>query len=110
MDRSVAVLLPAGKLFELVYGEAITPAASDAGKKIAWLNLQFTQETVRAELLEAFKSAELVMADLTGRNPIVMYGVGAAHALGKKVLLLAHNLEDFPFDRSSHDVISYAGD
>jgi hypothetical protein len=106
----VAVLLPAGKLFELVYLDAIAPSAAEAGKHAVRLNLQFVQERVRTELIEALKSAELVIADLTGRNPNVMYALGLAHALGKYVLLLAQQLEDFPLDKGSHEVIAYAGD
>jgi hypothetical protein len=106
----VAVLLPAGKLFEFVYVDAIGPSAAEAGKHAVRLNLQFVQERVRTELIEALKSAELVIADLTGRNPNVLYAVGLAHALGKHVLLLAQHLEDFPLDKRSHEVIAYAGD
>jgi hypothetical protein len=110
MDGNVAVLLPAGKLFEMVYAEAITPAAAESQKKVSWLNLRFTQEQVGAELIEALKSAELVIADLTGKNSNVMYGVGVADAIGKTVLLLVQHLEDFPFASGAHPVIAYAGD
>ena len=110
MVGMVAGLLPAGKLFELVYAEAITPAAAEARKSVARLNLQFTQEPVRTELIGGLRTAELVIADLTGKNPNVMYGLGLAHAMGKKVLLLAQHLEDLPFERGAHEVIAYAGD
>lgn len=43
-------------------------------------------------------NADLVIADLTGKNPNVYYEVGFAHALGKKVILIAQSLEDLSFD------------
>jgi len=110
MDGTVAVLLPAGKLFELVFAEGIMPAATEAGKKVTLLNIQFTEEAVRTEMIEGLKRVERVIADVTGRNPNLMYGVGVADSVGKKVLLLAHHLEDLPFDRRVREVIAYAGD
>jgi hypothetical protein len=110
MDGSVAALLPAGKLFEMIYVEAITPAVAESAKNVIRLNLQLAQEQVRTELIEGLKSAELVIADVTGKSPNAMYGVGVADAIGKRVLLLVQHLEDFPFASEGRDVIAYAGD
>ena len=44
--------------------------------------------------------ADLIVADLTGRNPNVFYETGYAHALGKRVILLTRNSKDIPFDPS----------
>ncbi len=110
MDGSVAVLLPTGKLFDLVYSEAITPTATELKKNINRLDILFIEERVRVALIEGLKNAELVIADLTGKNPNVMYGVGVADALGKKVLFLVQHLDDFPFANEVPSVIVYAGD
>jgi hypothetical protein len=40
----------------------------------------------------------LVVAELSGRNPNVMYEIGLAHAIGKPIILLTRNQEDVPFD------------
>lgn len=106
----IATLLPAGKLFDRVYSEAILPAAAAAGKEVVRLDLDFTRESAREAILRNLQSAELTIADLTGRNPHVMYLVGLAHALGAKLLLIAQHLEDFPFDPHAHSPIAYAGD
>jgi hypothetical protein len=110
MDGTVVVLLPAGKLFEPVYGEAIMPVAAEAGREVVRLSIQFNEEAVRTRLIDGLKSAELVIADVTGRNPNVMYGVGVADAIEKKVLLLVQHLEDLPFEKQAREVIAYAGD
>ena len=58
---------------------------------------------------ENIKSAHIVVADMTGRNPNVFYEVGYAHALGKDVVLLAQRAEDLPFDLRGFNHIVYEG-
>ncbi len=42
--------------------------------------------------------AQLILADLTGRNPNVMYELGLAHAAKKPVIILAQDEKDISFD------------
>ena len=50
--------------------------------------------------------ADLVVADITGGNPDVMYEVGFAHALRKPVILLAdRTTTNIPLDLAGHLVI-----
>lgn len=50
------------------------------------------------DVLSTFWEVEIVIADLTGRNPNVFYEVGLAHALLRKTVLLTQNADDVPFD------------
>lgn len=42
--------------------------------------------------------ASIVIADVTNRNPNVMYEVGIAHTIGRPVILITQNINDIPFD------------
>lgn len=42
--------------------------------------------------------AAFVIADVTGKNPNVMYELGIAHALSKPVILLTQDMMNIPFD------------
>jgi len=42
--------------------------------------------------------ADIVIADVTGRNPNVFYELGIAHTLGKDTILITQNFKDIPFD------------
>jgi len=44
-------------------------------------------------ILQGIVKADLIIADITGGNPNVMYEVGFAHALKKPVLLIVRNGE-----------------
>ncbi len=59
------------------------------------------------DVSSSIEQADLLVADLTGRNPNVFYEVGIGHALGKPVLLLAQSLDDIPFDLRHRRVLLY---
>ncbi|MBN2347816.1 MAG: hypothetical protein JXJ22_03200 [Bacteroidales bacterium] len=42
--------------------------------------------------------AALIIADVTGRNPNVMYELGIAHTIGKPVILITQEIDKIPFD------------
>ena len=46
--------------------------------------------------------ADYLVADMTGLNANVFYEVGYAHALQKKVILLAQSHADIPFDLNQY--------
>ena len=53
------------------------------------------------------EGADLVVVDITGRNPNTLYLAGYAHGIGKPVLFLSQQGEDLPFDRARHEVLVY---
>ncbi|HZF14037.1 MAG TPA: hypothetical protein VFE33_35025 [Thermoanaerobaculia bacterium] len=62
---------------------------------------------VMADLWSGIYFADVVVADLTGRNANVLYEVGIAHALAKPVILLAQSDADIPFDLRTRRVVIY---
>jgi nucleoside 2-deoxyribosyltransferase len=53
-------------------------------------------------LLEKIKKqiadADMIIADMSGRNPNVFYELGLADALGKKVVLITQDVDNVPTD------------
>lgn len=96
--------LPVGGYYTTIYEPAIrkaglTPVRADTdifgtGKIIEqiWLGL---------------KRAKVLVAELTGKNPNVLYELGLAHALHKPVVLVSSNEPDVPFDIRHVRVIYY---
>ncbi len=62
---------------------------------------------VLGHIIKEMATAELVVANITGRNPNVFYELGIAHALGKEVIIIAQNSKDITFDISQGQVIIY---
>jgi hypothetical protein len=67
----------------------------------------FTPTDILDDIWQALNGADFVIADITGRNPNVLYELGIAHALAKPVLILSRNAQDIPIDLSTRRVILY---
>lgn len=66
----------------------------------------FGQDIMEDIWLEILTS-QIVIADITDRNPNVFYELGIAHTLGKNVILLTQKVEDIPFDLNRFRHIIY---
>jgi hypothetical protein len=59
------------------------------------------------QIWAGINNAKVLLAELTGRNPNVLYELGIAHALRKPVVLVSSNEADVPFDVRHVRVIYY---
>lgn len=62
------------------------------------------------DILEGLNRADVVIADLTDRNPNVCYELGIRHTLKKRTILIAQNMDDVPSDLQSYWVVTYKKD
>lgn len=97
----IAIILPTGKIYDRIFIEAIFPA--NLGE-ITRLSTDLSEQTL-ASTLGVLKSSTAVIADLTARNPHVMFLVGCARALQKPLIYLTQHAEDFPLDQSTQPII-----
>lgn len=101
------ILMPFASAFGDVFG-AIRRAISDASLKPKRADDQFLTRASLEKILRGILEAEVVVADMTGRNPNVFYEVGIAHATKENVVLLAQNIKnDVPFDLQHIDHLEY---
>lgn len=63
--------------------------------------------SITKDIVEGILDADIVIADLTSRNPNVFYELGIAHSVGNKTIMTAQSIEDVPFDIASYRVILY---
>lgn len=105
----IFVLMPFSKEFDDIYKFGIRGAADDAGAYAERLDEQIFAEGMLERIFNQISKADVVIADMTGRNPNVFYEVGYAHALGKIVLLLTQDAEDIPFDLQHRPHTVYGG-
>jgi hypothetical protein len=67
----------------------------------------FTPTDILNDIWHSIHGADFVIADITGRNPNVLYELGIAHTLAKPVLIISRNAADIPIDLSTRRVILY---
>ena len=60
------------------------------------------------QIVTEVTAADVIVADITGLNPNVMWELGYAHALGKPVVILNQNIDASPFDLLDHRQVGYA--
>lgn len=105
----VFVLMPFQKEFDDVYKLGIKVACDNAGAYAERVDEQLFQDSILQRVYNQIAKADIIVADMTGRNPNVFYEAGYAHALGKHVILLTQNTDDIPFDLKHYPHIIYEG-
>src|SRR6267143_1751477 len=103
----VFVLMPFDPSFDDIYKFGIKGAADDAGAYAERIDEQIFTEGILDRVFNQINKADVVVADMTGRNQNVFHEVGYAHALGKIVLLLTQDSADMPFDLKHHQHTVY---
>jgi len=95
---------PLGSYYTTVYQPAIDKAKLKAVRADAEI---FGTGKIIDQIWTGIHSARVLVAELTGRNPNVLYELGLAHALRKPVVLVSSNEDDVPFDVRHVRVIYY---
>jgi len=101
------VLMPFSDPFNKYYEVIIAPAIESCGIRSERADSLFGPANIVFDIWEGIKRARILIAELTGRNPNVMYELGLAHAIEKPVILLTQDINDVPFDLRSLRCIVY---
>lgn len=101
------VLMPFSKEFDDTYELAIQPACEQAGAYAERVDKQIFTGSILERVFNQISKADLIIADMSERNPNVFYEVGYAHALGKTTILLTNKTDDIPFDLKHYPHIVY---
>lgn len=103
------VLMPFSDDFADIYKFGIQATADENGIVAERVDEQFYSETMLERIYRQIDAADVIIADMSGRNPNVFYEVGYAHAKGKLCTLLTQDAADIPFDLKHHRHLVYDG-
>jgi hypothetical protein len=110
-SQTCFVLMPFALEYDNVYAAIVAavtgPELTVASCKRA--DQLFGGGHVMSDVLENIARAEVVIADVTGRNANVFYELGIAHTVKpiQRVIILTQSLADLPFDLNHLRCISY---
>jgi hypothetical protein len=107
--RRCFIVMPFGEEdLGVVYEDFIKPVLqNDCGLTCERGDDVFGSNVIMEDIMSSIQSSDLILADLTRKNPNVFYEVGIAHALGKQVLLLSQSIDDVPFDLRHRRILIY---
>lgn len=103
----IFVLMPFGDEFNDIYHFGIKQAANDSGYYCERVDEQVFEGSILSRIYNQIEKADIIVADLSRKNPNVFYETGYAHALNKSVILLTQNAEDISFDLKHYPHIIY---
>lgn len=101
------VISPFGEPFDTYFVHVIKPAIESCSLYAIRGDSLYRPTTIVDDIWSGIQDAQLLVAELTGRNPNVFYELGLAHALSKPVILLAEAIDDVPFDLRAIRVLLY---
>jgi hypothetical protein len=101
------VISPFGGWFDAYYKQVFEPAIRKAKLAPHRADDLYRPTSIVQDIWEYVEKADVVLADLTGKNPNVMYELGLAHATNTPVVMVVQDLADVPFDLRSMRVITY---
>jgi guanylate kinase len=91
------VLMPFREEYRPIYEDHIVPVCQSMNIEVTRADQIFSTRPIITDIVDAVKTAKIIIADLTDRNPNVFYEIGLCHATGKEVVLITQEAEA-PFD------------
>ncbi len=106
-EISIFVLMPFEEPFTSRYRKYIEKPLKKKGYNISRADDIFRPNSIIDDIRELITSSDIIIAELTGKNPNVFYELGIAHQLKKYVILICQQKEDVPFDLKHIRTIFY---
>ena len=98
---------PFTEQYNVVYEDHIVPALNSQGMTVERADEIFSAYATIDDIWTRINQSHVIVADLSTRNPSVLYEVGIAHTVGKPVVIVTRSMEDVPFDLRGPRCIVY---
>lgn len=106
---SCFVLMPFGGPYDEFYNEIIKETLEENNYTVKRADEIYGSKPIMEDILNGINDSELILADLTDKNPNVFYELGIAHTVkpNNNVLLISQSIDFVPFDIRPYRVIIY---
>jgi len=101
--------MPFDERFDEVFEYGITPAVENKGYHCIRMDEVIGSINIIHEIIHNIYEADLIIADLTGKNANVFYELGVAHSVAQtnNTIMIAEKDEKIPFDIVPYKVLKY---
>jgi hypothetical protein len=107
-SKTCFVLMPFNSEMEEVFEYLISPAITKSGLNAVRADNINRPGSIIEQIRTSIRQSKLLIADVTAKNPNVMYEIGLAQAMGKPVIFISEGTENIPFDIRHLRVINYS--
>ena len=90
-----------------IFENLIKPAVEKSGFNYECSRADLVIGNIIKNILDRLNKSDVVIADLTDRNPNVFYELGVRHALRNATILISQNIDDIPFDLRQFATVHY---
>lgn len=90
-----------------IFEKLVKPAVEDSGFNYECKRANLLHGEIIEHIMDNLNRAQLVIADLTDKNPNVLYELGVRHALRDVAILISQDKKDIPFDLQPYIVLKY---
>lgn len=105
--KTCFVIMPYENKLSTYYSKIIKPVMEEMRYSVIRADEIYGIQPIIDDITNGIKNADVLIADVTGRNPNVNYELGYAHALNKDVVIISQNIDDIPFDYKHRRSIIY---
>jgi len=99
--------MPFAPRYRHIYDQVYRPVA-EANDLVCWRVDELARPgSITRDIVEGIVEADVIVADLTDRNPNVFYELGISHTVGNKTIMTAQSRDDVPFDIANYRVLFY---
>lgn len=67
----------------------------------------FRNNNILSHIIASILQANIIIANIDGRNPNVFYELGICHTIGKAVIIISNMNDKLPFDINAKNIIFY---
>ena len=104
--KMIFVLTPFNEKYDKTY-EIIKKTCNRSGFECRRGDEERVSGQILRHIMNEILRARIIIANISGRNPNVMYELGICQAIGKPVLLISESEYDIPFDISVSRILIY---
>jgi len=104
---TVFMLSPFGDPFDGYFHKVLKPGLKEYGHKLVRADESYAPGVIIHSIFQSILDSDIVVADITRRNPNVFYELGIAHSYAKQVIIIAQSTDELPFDVQHMRCIDY---
>ena len=109
-QKLAIVLMPFSNTYDDIYLIGIKEVLEKRGYFCSRVDDKYFPGQIVEEIHRSIAQSDVIIAEMTDKNPNVYYEVGYAHGISKYPILITKDAQDLPFDLRGYKHIVYKGE